>query len=213
MLLLHEAFGVNDHIEDVAKRFAAEGYVVAAPSLYHRLGVDTVPYHEHDRAVGLLSRLTTEDIVVDMTLAHGELVARADVDPDRVTAVGFCFGGRCSYLAASELDLAAAVSFYGVGIASPGPGNLLDRARSLRSPMLFLFGGDDPLIPAEARSALADALAPSDTLHEIVTYTDAGHAFFNDTRVDRHHAGAAAEAWKRTLAFLHRHASPSASMD
>jgi carboxymethylenebutenolidase len=205
VVLFHEAFGVDDHIRSVASRLASEGFVVGAPSLFARLGEGAIRYSDHTHAVDLLSRLTNADILADARSAHDQLTARSDVEPSRVSALGFCFGGRCAFLAATELDLACAVSFYGPGIAAPGADGPLARAAGLGAPVLFVFGGLDPLIPDEARDRIAHVLGRRGKDHEIVTYPLAGHAFFNDARTDRYDGEAADHAWKRTLAFLRKH--------
>lgn len=197
IVLLHEAFGVNDHMKSVAARLAAEGYVVAAPSLFHRLGVDTLPYAEHERAVAMLGQLAEDDVVADMRATYDQVVARDDVDATRVAALGFCFGGRCAFLAAATLPLAASVSFYGPGIAA-----LVDRVPAVDAPLFLVFGEEDPLIPADARAAVTGALEAAGKPYEVFVASDAGHAFFNDARADRYQPDAAAEAWKRALAFL-----------
>lgn len=211
VLLFHEAFGVNDHIMSVADRLAAEGFVVGAPSLFARLGEEVIPYSDHTRAVELLARLTNADVLADARSAQEQLAARADVDPARMAALGFCFGGRCAFLAATELDLACAVSFYGPGIAASGPDGPLARAATLGAPVLFIFGGLDPLIPDAARDRITRELDRHGKDHEIVTYPLAGHAFFNDGRADRHDPDAAGRAWERTLAYLRQHTSGDAS--
>jgi carboxymethylenebutenolidase len=209
VLLFHEAFGVNEHTVDVAARLAAEGFVVAAPSFLHRLGVDAIPYDEHERAVGLIGMLTADDIIDDAQRAYRAVQARDDVDGARVAALGFCFGGRCAYLAATELDLAASVSFYGVGIAAADGSGLLGDAKP-RTPMLFVFGDADPLIPEAARATIAEVVVGDDARHEMVTYGGAGHAFFNDARPDRHDPVAAAQAWACAIGFLRRHTAVTA---
>ena len=122
--------------------------------------------------------------------------------------VGFCFGGRNSWLAAaSGHGLAGAVGFYGrpaVGRpeGTPGP---LQRAGEMEAPILGLMGGDDPGIPVEEAEAFDRALDEAGVEHEIVVYPGAPHSFF-----DRKHEEFAAEsedAWNRVLAFLERHAA------
>jgi carboxymethylenebutenolidase len=192
-------------MKSVAERLASAGYVVATPSLFARLGEDVLEYADHDRAVELLGRLTTVDILEDVRSAFDQLTVRSDVAAAGVGVLGFCFGGRCAFLAATELKVACSVSFYGPGIAAPDPDGPLARAAGLRAPMLLVFGGLDPLIPTAARTRIAKELAEHGKDHEIETYPLVGHAFFNDARPDRYDEGAARAAWARTLDFLGRH--------
>ena len=204
LLLFQEAFGVNDHIRDVCRRFAAEGYVVAAPSTFHRFGVDTVPYEDKASAIQLISKLTPDQIVSDASAALVLLTAEPDVDGARIGCVGFCFGGRCAFLAATLPGIKASVPFYGGGIASDAPDAPITRAADVHAELLLLFGADDESIPAEQRDRLAEELSRHGKRFESVVYDGAGHAFFNDSRPDRHHAPSAEDAWTRTLEFLRR---------
>ncbi len=198
LIVLQEAYGVNAHIRDVARRFAREGYVAIAPELYHR----TAPGFEGDYADFESARphfqaLTIEGLEADLRAAHAWLTGDSSVDAGRVAAVGFCMGGRVSFLADSGLPLRGAISFYGGGIA-PG---LLERAARLSGPMLFFWGGLDQHIPPEQRRAVADALQRAGKEFVTVEFSDADHGFFCDARAS-YNAAAARQAWALSLAFL-----------
>lgn len=141
LLVLQEAFGVNRHIRNVCERFAAEGYVAIAPELFHR----TAPpgfegsYTDFPALAPHYQAVTTETAEMDLRSAHAWLHSNAQVKPDEISSVGFCMGGRISFLANTLLPLRAAVSFYGGGIA-PG---LLDRASKVQAPLLLIWGGLD----------------------------------------------------------------------
>ena len=129
---------------------------------------------------------------------------RSDDGAARIFIVGFCFGGRLAFDSGSlGLDLAGAIGFYGVPI---GPRNDIpapvDVAGSLRSPVLGLFGGADTAIPDTAIAAFDAALKTADVPHELVTYPDAPHSFF-DRKADQF-AEASADAWQRVLDFVAR---------
>lgn len=203
VIVIHEAFGLNDHIEGVARRLAGEGYYAAAPELFHRAGGGTAPYGDFSKVLPLYEGLSDEGIVTDLdaTIAHLESAGF----PNRaIGIVGFCFGGRVTFLASVERSLGAAVGFYGGGIAEGRSEQfpaLVDRAAEMSTPWLGLFGDEDSSIPPEhverIRGALADA--PVDT--DVVRYADAGHGFFCDER-ESHVAAAADDAWARMLAWF-----------
>src|SRR5882672_5679749 len=138
VIVLQEAFGVNPHIRDVTGRFASEGYVAIAPELFHR----TAPgfqgdYKDFPAAMKHLQAVTNEGAEADLRAAFEWLQSRSDVKNGGVFSVGFCMGGRISFLANSFLPLRAAASFYGGGIAQ----QLLDRTAKLNGPMLLVWGG------------------------------------------------------------------------
>jgi len=199
LLLFQEAFGVNPHIRDVATRFARAGYTTIAPELFHR----TAPpgfegaYGDFPSIERHFHGVTVDGLEADTAAAHKWLTADPEVDHDRVAAVGFCMGGRVSYVAATFLPLRAAVSFYGARIAPA----LLDRAPNAQGRLLFFWGGQDQSIPTEQQRAVVDALRAAGKTYVTVEFGAAGHAFFCDARPN-YHPTAAAEAWALTLAFL-----------
>lgn len=198
LLLFHEAYGVNAHMRRVADRFAGEGYVTIAAELYHRTatGFEGV-YGDFEGVRGHLEALTPEGLEADARAAHAWLANDAGTDPLRIAAVGFCMGGRAAYVANSALPLAAAVSFYGGGIA-PG---LLDRAGRLHGPMLFFWGGRDARITPELHRSVADALRAAGRPFVDVEMSEGEHGFFCDER-SSYHAVSAAQAWALTLGFF-----------
>ena len=199
LLLFQEAYGVNAHIRDVAERFAREGFVAIAPELFHRTAPPgfEAPYSGWDAVQPHYRALTPENLEADVGAAHAWLGRDAGTDPNRLVAVGFCMGGRVSYVAATNVPLKAAVSFYGGGIA-PG---LLGRAPRAQAPILFFWGAKDKNIPEDQRRAIVDAMAAAGKSYVTVVFSDSGHAFFCDARPS-YHAPSATEAWALTLAFL-----------
>ncbi|MFY9908517.1 MAG: dienelactone hydrolase family protein [Candidatus Sulfotelmatobacter sp.] len=199
LLLFQEAFGVNHHIRNVTERFAAEGHVVIAPELFHR----TAPpgfegsYTDFASVMPHMQAVTPENIEKDVRSAYDWLHSNSQVTSNEISCVGFCMGGRVSFIANSILPLHAAVSFYGGGIA-PG---LLDRAPKLHAPMLLIWGGQDKHIPPEQRKAVTDALTAAQKIYVNAEFSRADHGFFCDERA-AYEPHSARQAWALTLEFL-----------
>ena len=203
LLVLQEAFGVNAHIQDVAGRFAARGFIAIAPELFHRTapGLDA-PYGDFPAVMPHVRAMTPDGMAADLRAAFDWLTGPAQVGRSRVAAVGYCMGGRAAFLANATLPLACAVSYYGSGIVPA----LADRVPALSGPQLFFWGGRDDHIPPEQYRAVDDALRAADRPHVSVVFSEAGHAFFCDAR-SAYHPAAARESWALTLAFLQDHLS------
>jgi carboxymethylenebutenolidase len=198
LLLFQEAFGVNGHIRDLARRFAAEGYTVAAPEMFHR----TAPgfegsYDDFEQVRPHVTPLTVDGMVADAAAAHAWLTSEGGADPARTAAVGYCMGGRASFLANAALPLACAASYYGGGIAPA----LLGHAKTLHGPQLLCWGGKDTHIALEQRRAVGDALRQAGKPFVEVEFSEADHGFFCDQRKS-YHAASARAAWALTLAFF-----------
>ena len=206
VIVIQEAFGVNAHIEDVTRRFAAVGYVGVAPHLFHRAGGGTAPYGDFAKVIPLFEGLSDEGLLSDVGAARDRL-RDAGIADDETGIVGFCFGGRVSFLVALELALGAAVGFYGGGIVTPRfpqfPG-LADRVAELKTPWLGLFGDADESIPVDDVERLRVELQRAPVATDIVRYPDARHGFHCDVR-DSYDEQAAKDAWARTLAWFDHH--------
>jgi carboxymethylenebutenolidase len=197
IIVMQEAFGVNAHIRDVTMRFAGEGFVAVAPELFHRTGTGVEGrYDDFPGMAPHFKSLTTEGIVADARAVHRWLLSQPEVDAARIAAVGYCLGGRASFLANSVLPLAAAVSYYAGGMPS-----VLDRVDSVHGPQTFFWGGRDAHITAEQKSAVADAFHAAKKTFTSVEFSQADHGFFCDQR-SQYEPNAAREAWALTLAFL-----------
>jgi carboxymethylenebutenolidase len=198
LLVFQEAFGVNAHIRDVADRFARQGYVAIAPELFHRTG----PGFEGDYAnfpacQPHVQALTPDGIIADARATYDWLQKSSRVLPNATACIGFCMGGRASFLANSALPLKAAVSFYGGGIVPA----LLPRTAQQNGPILFFWGALDAHIPKEHVRAIIDAMQESKKTYVNVEFSDANHAFFCDAR-PAYKETAAKQAWDLTLRFL-----------
>jgi carboxymethylenebutenolidase len=189
VLVIHENRGLNAHIATVAGRFAASGYSALALDLLSEEG-GTGAFPGEAEVAAALSAIPPERFDADMKAAVTELGRR--VRRRKLAAIGFCFGGAMVWrlLAAGESRLAAAAPFYG-----PFPeGRSLRRARAA---VLGVYGGLDTRVNASIPAARA-ALEAARLKHELLTFTQADHAFFNDTG-PRFNPHAATEAWRRAL--------------
>ncbi|HVB99995.1 MAG TPA: dienelactone hydrolase family protein [Candidatus Dormibacteraeota bacterium] len=206
ILVFQEAFGVNAHIRDICGRLAGEGFIALAPELYHRTGTGVeIRYDDFTSALPHAKALTDAGLEADVRAAHKALAAEPRLDQGRMVSIGFCMGGRISFLADALLSLRASVSFYGGGIApNPmGPG-ILGRAKDLHAPILMFWGGLDKHIGIDQTRAVVDALREAKKPYANVEFSDADHGFFCDARPS-YNPLAAKHAWGLTLAFLRTH--------
>jgi carboxymethylenebutenolidase len=206
IIVIQEAFGVNDHIQDVTRRFAAAGYVAVAPALFHRAGGGTAGYDDFAKVMPLFEGVSDEGVLADVDAAIDHLEEQGFAR-SRIGIVGFCFGGRVSFLVAARRALGAAVGFYGGGIVSAsglGLPPLIEEASSLRTPWLGLFGDLDQGIPVVGVEELRGALGGAPVAGDVVRYADAEHGFHCDAR-DAYHEESAQDAWQRTLDWFATH--------
>lgn len=197
ILVFQEAFGVNDHIRDIGRRFADLGFVSIAPELYHRTGQGVaLKYGDMDAVKPHSTAMTIEGLVADIEAAYGWLKNGAEIAEDRIASIGFCQGGRSSYVANAHVPLAAAISFYGGRIH-----DILQMSGSQHGPILMFWGGLDKNILPEHYRAVADSLTAVGKPHEQVVFSHAEHGFFCDARPS-YSADAARQAWALVLEFL-----------
>ena len=210
VVVIQEAFGVTDHIVDVCRRFASAGYHAVAPHLFHRSGDPVLAYDDLTSAMSLIGGLTAEHIDEDVDGAVAALSA-VSIEPRNIAIVGFCMGGTVAFHTATRLDLGAAVSFYGGGIAKGrfGYPSQLDAAGRLCTPWLGLFGDRDKGIPAEEVEELRTAVAHAPVDAEIIRYPDAEHGFHCDDRPAVYDEAAARDGWARTLQWFGTHVEGS----
>lgn len=198
IIVFQEAFGVNAHIRDVTERFARQGFIAIAPELYHR----TAPtgfecaYTEFAIAKPHFDAITESSIEGDAKACFDYLASQNGVARDQISCIGFCMGGRASFIANGALPFKRAVAFYGGGII-----NFLHRVPSLQAPMLFAWGGRDQHIDKTQTRSIADALDAAEKSHTHLTFSDAEHGFFCDAR-GSYHERSAKIAWKTVLEFL-----------
>ena len=197
VVILHEWWGLNDHMIDVANRFAREGYAALVPDLYSRQGYKVTK--DANEAAALMNNLSSQGALRDFNAATQWLKARPFVDPPRVGVVGFCMGGTLALtMATHNSDIKAAAVFYG----KVPPIESLD---SLLCPVLFHHGAKDGWVTKQEADRLRQGLQQFSKPGEVITYPEADHAFFNDTRPEVYRKEDAQLAWQRTLAFFAEH--------
>jgi carboxymethylenebutenolidase len=200
IVVLPDVRGLHHFYEEVALRFAERGHAAVAVDYFGRTA-GAEKRDEHFDYAPHVEQSTAGGIQQDLRAAVEWLRGR---DVRSVFTVGFCLGGRASWLAAAAgHGLAGAVGFYGrPGAASDGSPGPVQLARELEAPILALMGGDDPAIPVEEAEELDRALDAAGLDHEVVVYPGAPHSFFD--RKHEEFADASADAWRRVLAFVER---------
>lgn len=200
IIVVQEWWGLNDHIKEITRRYAAEGYVAVAPDLYSRLRNEVVPLNRSDRAGELMGALKQEDGLKDLKATIAYLKSLAEVDVTRIGVTGFCMGGSYALmLPCVSNDIKAAVPFYG---QVPNPDTVLQK---LGAPLLYIYGEDDGWITKADVQRLVTALKKYNKPGEVKTYPGAPHAFFNDMRTEVYRAVEAKDAWGRALVFFNQH--------
>ena len=190
ILLLHEWWGLNDHIKDVARRLALEGYAVLAPDLYSRQGskVTTVP----SEAAALMNAVSSQWVLRDLNAATKHLKAQPFVDPWRIGTLGFSMGGTFALTQAGHnSDLKAAVVFYGK--VPP-----IETFRYVLCPIQYHYGAKDGWVTRQEVDRLRQGLDQHGKPGSIHIYPEADHAFFNDARPEVYREQDAKLAWERT---------------
>ena len=185
VILIQEWWGINDHVRDIAGRYAKEGYVCIAPDLYR--GKVTKDAEEASR---LMHELAIDDGL--STIRSAITKAEETYQPGKIGITGYCMGGTFALRAACEIDT--------LGAAAPFYGDIPDEQTlaKLKVPTLFIAGARDNWITPEKVSELKEAGHKYNLPVEVVSY-DADHAFFNNTRPEVYNAEAAADAWQRVL--------------
>lgn len=185
VILIQEWWGLNDHIKDIAGRYAAEGFIAVAPDLYRgKLAKNPTEAGE------MMKALSIEDGID--TIKNGVAKAKETYNLNKLGISGYCMGGTFSLRAACELeDFGAAAPFYG----DIPPEDVL---KNLKTPALFIAGEKDAWINPEKVAELKRIALKYNLPVETISY-DADHAFFNDTRPEVYDPGAAKDAWRRVL--------------
>jgi carboxymethylenebutenolidase len=197
IILLQEAFGVNHHIRSIAERLCKEGYVVVAPDLFHRTAKRVeISYTDMGAIQPHFSAISQQGLAADLKASYAWLQLQSNVLHDKIGSIGFCLGGRVSFIANTLLPLSAAVSYYGGGLDA-----LASQAEKMHAPHLFFWGGKDKHITEEKRSTIINAVkdAQKDYINTVISYAD--HGFNCDERAS-YNPEAAKEAWAFTLAFF-----------
>jgi carboxymethylenebutenolidase len=211
VIVVHHMPGYDEGTLEMTRRFAAHGYLAVCPNLYTREapGADPDDAAAAARAAG---GVPDERFIGDAAGAAAYLRALPAAN-GRVGSIGYCSGGRQSFLAACTVDLDAAVDCYGAFVVGTPPegfplqvGPLVDRVGDLRCPLLGLFGAEDSYPSPADTAVLEQALTAAGKPFEFHTYDDAGHAFFATDRPS-YRPMAAKDGWQRIWAFFGRHLS------
>jgi carboxymethylenebutenolidase len=208
VLVVQEIFGVHEHIKDVCRRFAKEGYLAIAPELYARQGDPSRFTDWKQLYAEIVMKVPDAQVMSDLDATVAWAGKSGSGDASRTGVTGFCWGGRIVWLyAAHSSTLKAGVAWYGrlAGEATPlQPKYPLDLVAGLKAPVLGLYGGQDQGIPLadveKMRAALAAAKSPS----EIVVFPDAGHGFNADYRPS-YRAEDAKQGWRRCLEWFRKY--------
>jgi carboxymethylenebutenolidase len=212
LIVIHEIWGLNEHVKDVANRFAKEGYSVLAPDLFHDTSFET------EVAKGLFEEMHNPETrdeaqkkmralfapiqapeFAEKTLAQLDecvnFLLADEHNNGKLGVIGFCFGGTYALaLAAADSRINASVPFYGQPLSA-------EKIPGLASPVLAFLGEEDQGLIASL-PALKEGMQKAGKDFKAVVYPGAGHAFFNDTNPRMYRPEAAKDAWKKTLDFL-----------
>lgn len=210
VLVISEIFGVHEHIADVARRFAKQGYMAVAPDLFVRQG-DAKAVSDIARLMSeIISKVPDEQVMRDLDATVAWAKAQGG-NTGHLGITGFCWGGRITWLyAAHNPSVKAGVAWYGrlQGTSTPlTPKHPIDLVGQLKAPVLGLYGGQDGGIPVSSVAAMQEALQQGSAAaraSEFVVYKDAGHAFHADYRPS-YRAEAAKDGWARCLAWFKQH--------
>lgn len=207
ILVVSEIFGVHEHIADVARRFAKQGYMALAPHLFVRQGDPSKFTAIPDLIREIIGRTPDQQVFADLDATVAWAKANGG-DTGRMGITGFCWGGRITWLySAHNPSLKAGVAWYGrlVGDTnSINPKHPIDVAPSLKVPVLGLYGAKDEGIPVESIDRMKAALAKGPGKSAFVVYPGSGHAFHADYRPSYVEADAK-DGWKRALAWFRSH--------
>jgi len=218
VLVLMESFGVNEHIRDVVRCLALQGYFALAPDLYYRESERSISYESTDRAAGLVmrtmalgeapeERVKDDRVYADISVALQHLSSHERVDTRQVSVLGYGMGGRLALLTACRLrdGLRAAICY------SPlKPLSLLGELKHLQTPVLMLCGARDREVPVPQVDRMSAELGHLGKAHELKIFSACEHGFFFPGR-PTFDAQSASEAWSAVLVWLGRYASGARS--
>ncbi len=204
ILVVQEIFGVHEHIRDVCRRLAKQGYMAIAAELYFRQGSVDGLTNMND-VMKVVSKVPDAQVMSDLDASVAYARASGSGDTARLGITGFCWGGRIVWLyAAQSSALRAGVAWYGrlVGDATElTPRHPIDLVGDLKAPVLGLYGGADQGIPVETVDRMRDACKAAGKTCEMVVYPDTPHAFNADYRPS-YRQEAAKDGWTRMLAWF-----------
>jgi carboxymethylenebutenolidase len=206
VVILHDVWGVYEPYQAAGRRLADAGFVALVLDLYSR-GEQPGSPADMPAVMRFLHALPDRRVLADVQAAVDFLRARPQVAGRKIGVTGFCMGGKYAFLAAARCSgIAAAVPWYGMlhadSLDDANPEHALDVVADFRCPVLAFFGDQDVLIPQHDVGELRQRAQKHGRELEAVVYTGAGHAFANESRAEAYRPEAAADAWRRALAFF-----------
>jgi carboxymethylenebutenolidase len=189
IVVIQEWWGLDEHIRDVVRRFARQGYVAIAPDLFHGK-LTNEPSEAQKLSMGLDRARAVRDVQAVVDYIRG-----LESSNGAVATIGYCMGGGISLLTACNANVNAAIVYYG---GLPNPVDQLDR---VNAPVLAIYGSDE----TERANQVESEMKKRGKTVEKHIYEGARHSFFNDSWEERYHAQASADAWETTLSFLKEH--------
>jgi carboxymethylenebutenolidase len=196
IIVIHENQGLTDHIRDIARRLAKDGFVALAPDFLSRQGGTMKANPKGGGLSNIRELVPWQTVAEDTESGFTYLKVLPDVRADKQALIGFCWGGEMTFAAATKIKtLDAAIVFYG---RSPNP---LDLVKDIRAPVMAHYGEKDEGVNKGIDETVA-AMKKFNKVYDHKIYSGAQHAFNNDANPSRYHAEAAKEAWDRTMSFL-----------
>lgn len=204
VIVIQEIFGVNNHIKDVTRRIAKEGYIAIAPAIYQRQAPNfSSGYTPEGIEIGRKYKDNTkaEELLSDIQATINYLYQLPNIKKTGVATIGFCFGGHVVYLAATLSEIKATASFYGAGITNWCPNEnfaTIAKTKDIKGKINCFFGLKDASIPITQVDYIENELQLFNIPHQIFRYPDADHGFFCDARAS-YHQESAQDAWEKVL--------------
>ena len=205
VIVIQEAFGITDHIQDVCARVAAAGYLAVAPHVFHRTGDPVIGYDRMQEVIPHIMDLNQKGIDADLEACFAYLAGEGFTGR-KVAIMGFCMGGTIAFYAGAKWELGAAVTFYGGGIVQNrfGLPTLLELVPQLKTPWRGNYGDLDQSIPLTEVDVLRRAVEAAGVPSEVNRYHDADHGFHCNDR-SAYHEASSKDAWAKTVKFLDKH--------
>jgi carboxymethylenebutenolidase len=208
ILVVQEIFGVHEHIKDICRRLAKEGYMAIAAELYARQGSVAEMTDIQEIISKVVAKVPDAQVLSDLDATVAYAKASGSADTARLGVTGFCWGGRITWLYAEHNPaVKAGVAWYGKLVGDPGPltpKHPIDRVGDLMAPVLGLYGAADTGIPVDTIEKMRSACQAAGKICEFVIYPDTPHAFNADYRPS-YREGPAKDGWARMLAWFRSH--------
>jgi carboxymethylenebutenolidase len=208
ILVVQEIFGVHEHIKDICRRLAKEGYMAIAVELYARQGSVAGMTDIQEIISKVVAKVPDAQVMSDLDATAAYAKASGSADTARLGVTGFCWGGRITWLYAEHNPaVKAGVAWYGKLVGDPSPltpKHPIDRVGDLMAPVLGLYGATDTGIPVDTIEKMRSACQAAGKICEFVIYPDTPHAFNADYRPS-YREGPAKDGWARMLAWFRSH--------